>query len=765
MMGKVSPGMRLGRYEVGAPIGAGGMGEVFSGIDTRLGRQIAIKVLPEHVAQTADARQRFEREAKLLASLSHRNILAIHDFADEEGITFAVMELLQGETLRQRLRRGSIPLATTLEHALGIARGLAAAHAKGVVHRDLKPENVFLPESGSVKILDFGLARLTESVPESQASTAVTTETFVTQPGLIMGTVGYMSPEQLRGRATGPASDVFSFGLMLYEMLAGRPPFAGGSQVDAISAVLNHDVPPLPADLEFVSSIVRVCLEKRPERRYSSAQDLVTALEAVTLARSDGPTLQDAARSVERREAATRSIAVLPFADLSPSKSLDYLCEGIAEEILLALTKVDGLRVVARSSAFRFKGSSQDLRDVGRALGVDSILEGSVRAAGNHLRVATQLVDAGDGCQMWAERFDRGLDDVFAVQDEIAAAVATTLRVRLQSASGRAVLTPRFQNPEAYRLYLLGRHHWHRRTEADLHRSVEYFTASIALEPAYELAYEGLAEALVTLGIYGALPPNEAMPAARSNAERVLAMGQPRSGALATLGCVNALYDWSWADAERQFRHAIDATPGASSARAWYALNFLVPRARFAEADEQLRRALEVDPLSLAIAIGRGVRAYYAHEFDQAADALSTALRLDSSFGMAHYFQGLTLTEQGRYDDALREMERAAGPSDGSPEMIAAAGYAFARSGNTEGARQRLGELMARATVRYVSPGLIAQVHAGLGESDAAFDWLERAMAARAADLAWLGVRPIFDGMRSDSRMASLIARLGLAAG
>ncbi len=761
-MSKVSPGMRLGRYEVGAPIGAGGMGEVFSGVDTRLGRQVAIKVLPEHIAHAPDARQRFEREAKLLASLSHRNILAIHDFADEQGITFAVMELLQGETLRQRLRRGPIPVPTALEHALGIACGLAAAHTKGVVHRDLKPENVFLPESGSVKILDFGLARLTEPMPARQASTAVTTETFVTQAGLILGTMGYMSPEQLRGYATGPASDVFSFGLMLYEMLTGRLPFSAGSQVDVINALLNHEAPPLPAELEFVSPIVRTCLEKQPDRRYRSAQDLVTALEAATLTRSDGPVASGAERSLVRRTA-TRSIAVLPFADLSPSKTLDYLCEGIAEEILLALTKVEGLRVVARSSAFRFKGAVEDLRTVGRALGVDSILEGSVRVAGSHLRVATQLVDASDGCQMWAERFDRGLDDVFAVQDEIAGAVATTLRVRLQSASGRAVLTPRFQNPEAYRLYLLGRHHWHRRTETDLHRSVEYFKASIALEPAYELAYEGLAEAAVTLGIYGAVAPDEAMPLARANAERALAMGPPRPGALATLACVSALYDWSWGDAERQFRQAIDSMPGSSSGRAWYALNLLVPRGQFVEAESELRRALEVDPLSLAIAIGLGVRAYYAHEYDEAADGLANALQLDAGFAMAHYFLGLTFTELGRYDEALREMERAAGSSEGSPEMAAAAGYAFARSGNIDGARQKLGELMARANTRYVSPGLIAQVHAGLGESDSALACLERAMTARAADLAWLGVRPIFDGLRSDARLQGLMARLGLA--
>ncbi|HEV8209158.1 MAG TPA: protein kinase [Vicinamibacterales bacterium] len=754
---KVSPGMRLGRYEVGASIGAGGMGEVFNGLDTLLNRHVAIKVLPERVANDSDARQRFEREARLLASLSHPNILAIHDFGNEQGVAFAVMELLEGETLRQRLRR-ALPAETALDYALGIARGLAAAHAKGVIHRDLKPDNIFLPTHGSVKILDFGLARL-EAPMTNEGDTG---QVFSTQPGLIIGTVGYMSPEQLLGLDTGVCADIFSFGAVLHEMLSGRPPFVGSS-VEVMNAVLNLDPPPLPLAMDFARGVVRTCLEKKPERRYQSAEDLVTALQAIRLAPAASPTaLTTQWYTTVPSPAVARSIAVLPFADMSADKALDYLCEGIAEEILLALTKVQGLRVVARSSAFRFKGASEDARTVGRALGVDSLLEGSVRAAGDRLRVITQLIDTGDGSQLWSERFDRRLDDVFAVQDEIAAAVASTLSVRLQGTSGIHPAPARPQDPEAYRLYLKGRHHWNKRTEADLHRSVELFRASLEKDPGFAHTYEGLAEAYVTLGIYGALPPDEVMPMATAAAERALEIGPLVPGALATLGCVNALYKWSWIEAEAQFRRAIDSVPGASSAHAWYAMNHLVPLGRFDEARDTLERALAVDPLSLPIATALGVRAYYAHRYDEAATALSNALELDAAFPMAHYFLALVFTELGRHDEALDEIDKAMRGSHGSPEMTAAAGYALARAGNIKGARHRMDELLALANTRYVSPGLIAQIHAGLAEKDETLVWLERAVAVRAADVAWLGVRPIFDALRNDSRFHALQTRLGL---
>jgi eukaryotic-like serine/threonine-protein kinase len=755
---EVTPGMRLGRYEVGTSIGAGGMGEVFNGLDTLLNRHVAIKVLPERVANDRDARHRFEREVRLLASLSHPNILAIHDFGTEQGIAFAVMELLEGETLRDRLR-SALPAETALAYALGIAHGLVAAHAKGVIHRDLKPENIFLPTHGSVKILDFGLA----SGHAPVTNEGDTGQVFSTQPGTILGTVGYMSPEQLLGLDTGVRADIFSFGAVLHEMLSGRPPFATGSPIEIMNAVLNLDPPPLPPAMDFARGVVRACLEKKPERRYQSAQDLVNALEAIRLGAGSSPTAITGQWQLTTPAAEiARSIAVLPFADMSADKTLDYLCEGIAEEILLALTKVQGLKVVARSSAFRFKGASEDVRTVGRALGVASLLEGSVRAAGDRLRVTTQLIDIGDGSQLWSERFDRRLDDVFAMQDEIAAAVASTLSVRLQGASGIHPPPARSQDPEAYRLYLKGRHYWNKRTEADLRRSVDYFRASIEKDPGYAHAHEGLAETYVTLGIYGVLPPDEAMPMARAAAERALELGPAVPGALATLGCVNALYHWSWAEAEDQFRRAIDSMPGASSARAWFAMNHLVPLGRFDQARDELQRALEVDPLSLPIATALGVRSYYARRYDEAAAALSNALELDTAFPIAHYFLALVFTELGRHDEARTEIEKAMRGSDGSPEMIAAAGYALARGGNADQARHQMNELLALSNARYVSPGLIAQIHAGLGETDQAVSWLEQAVTARAADVAWIGVRPIFDPLRSDARFPALLARLGL---
>jgi serine/threonine-protein kinase len=759
---KASPGMRLGRYEILAAIGAGGMGDVFRALDTSLGRQVAIKVLPEGAGGDDVARKRFEREVRLLASLSHVNILAIHDFGDEQGMVFAVMELLEGMTLRQRLRNGLMAPDAALGVALAVARGLAAAHAKGIVHRDLKPENIFLPVDGPVKILDFGLARL--NMPEVTSDVVASPE-FLTQTGVILGTVGYMSPEQLCGLDADAASDVFSFGAVLHEMLTGQRAFTGGSPATIMSAVLSLNPKPLPPPLASADAVVRRCLEKEPERRYRSAQELVAVLEALLPGHIGRP----ATPAVARQSAAAprqhpRSIAVLPFADMSPDRHLDYLCEGIAEEILLALTKVEGLRVVARSSAFQFKGTSEDVRNVGRTLRVETVLEGSVRVAGGRLRVVTQLVDTSDGYQLWSERFERELVDVFAVQDEIAGAVAATLRVRLRGASGISPKPVEPHDPETYNTYLKGRHHWNRRTETDLHRSVEYFTDCIERDPLYAQAHAGLAEAYATLGIYGALPPDQAMPAARSSAERALRLGPPLSGALATLGCVNALYNWSWLEAEQQFRRAIDSMPGASAARAWYAMNHLVPLGRFAEAHEELGRALDVDPLSLPIATGLGVRAYCAHRYDEGLIALSNALDLDAGFSMARYFLVLTLAELGRYDEAVREIDTAIRLSGGSPEMTAAAGYALARAGNVAGARSRRDELVTLSAARYVSPGLIAQIHAGLGESDEALRWLERALAVRAADVAWLGVRPIFDLLRPDPRFQALLARVGVGA-
>jgi serine/threonine protein kinase/tetratricopeptide (TPR) repeat protein len=753
--------MRLGRYDILVPIGEGGMGAVFKGRDSVLGRNVAVKVLPERLRRDPPARARFEREARLLAALSHPNILAIHDVGEDADTVFVVMEYLEGLTLRDRLRSGPLAPDEALPYALDVARGLAAAHAKGIVHRDLKPENVFLPVTGPLRILDFGIAR----IEPHGAPMDTNADTCLTEPGVMLGTVAYMSPEQLRGLEADARSDVFAFGALLYEMLSGRAPFAGPSSVDIMSAVLTQEAPPLAPQLAHADAIVRVCLDKEPNRRYRSAQELVAALEAIQpMSRRSAAITLGHPQPAPSSAAAPQSIAVLPFVDMSPGKSLEFLCEGIAEEILLGLTRIDGLRVVARSSAFRFKGTSEDVRSIGRTLGVDTVLEGSVRAVADRIRVVTQLVNTSDGYQVWSERFDRQLDDVFAVQDEIAGAVASMLRGHVHDTSSIAARSSGPHDAQAYTLYLKARHHWNRRTEADLHRSVDYFKKCLERAPRYALAHAGLAEAYVTLGIYGAVPPDDAMPKARTAATEALAIGPPLPGALTSLGCVHALYEWNWADAERQFARAVDVLHGASSPRASYAMNYLVPRGRFVEAERELRRAQDVDPLSATIAASLGIRSYFAHRFEDAAQELMRAFDVDPHFALAHQFLGLVLTELTRHDEALREIEIAIRLSGGSPETIAAAGYSLARAGNRDGAGTRLGELLALSTSRYVSPGLIAQVHAGLGSTGEAAAWLEKAFAARAADAAWLDVRPVFDPLRADARFQAIAARLNLGA-
>jgi serine/threonine-protein kinase len=763
----VGPGTRLGRYEVAAAIGAGGMGAVFMGRDTVLDRAVAIKVLPDAMRRDERARARFEREAKLLAALSHPNILGIHDFGEADGIAFAVMELLEGATLRQRLRNGPLDADDALPVALAIARGLAAAHARGIVHRDLKPENVFLPSDGPVKILDFGLARLV--APAALRSDEAETM-FATAPGVMFGTLPYMAPEQVRGGEGDARADVFAFGAVLHEMLTGRPAFAAGAPADTICAVLTLDAPPLPPAVGFAQEIVATCLAKDASVRYASAQPLVAALEALRPARerwaAEKPGAPASAHATPDRETAShQSIAVLPFADMSRDRSLDYLCEGIAEEILLALARVEGLRVVARSSAFRFKGAGEDVREVGRALSVETVLEGSLRAAGDRLRVVTQLVDAHDGYQLWSERFDRRLDDAFAIQDEIAAAVASTLRVRLRGASGIRPAAPAPRDAESYALYLKARRHWNQRTEASLRRSIEVFGDCLARDPGYAHAHAGLAEAWAALGFYGAAPPDEAMPAARAAAERALALSPLTAGALAALGCVAAMYDRQWAAAEQHFRRAITVDPGTPSARTWFAMHCLIPLGRFDEAGAELRQALAVDPLSAPVSTAIGVASYFAGRYEEAVRQFFSVLELEPQFPLARQFLALALGELNRHDEARAEAEATVDLTKGAPEPLAAAGYLLARAGDAAGARARLEALAALSRTRYVSAGMIAQIHAGLGETDETFSWLERANGARAADLVWLGVRPVFSRLRADGRFRALLARIGLPQG
>jgi serine/threonine-protein kinase len=744
----LAPGRRLGPYEIVALLGAGGMGEVYRARDTRLGREVALKVLPQSAHDDADRLRRFDEEARAASALNHPNVLTVYDVGAEAGVRYVVSELLEGQTLRQRLAAGRLAPRQSLDYARQIVAGLAAAHGKGIVHRDLKPENLFLTEDGRIKILDFGLAKRTRPRAESEAATA----SRHTQPGTLMGTLGYMSPEQLRGLRADRRSDVFSLGLVLYEMLAGRRAFARGSEAETTSAILRDDPEPLPLNeipVE-IDAVVRRCLEKEPEGRFESARELALALE--TAAQGLGP-------AVAQEPAPRHSVAVLPLLNMTGDPEQEYFCEGIAEELINALGKVEGLRLAARSSSFRFDTKADSLARIGAELKVDKLLEGSVRRAGNRLRVTVQLVDVQDGAHLWSERYDRDVQDVFALQDEIASSVVEALRLKLEPRRGRRET----DDVEAYQLYLKGLHFWNKRHEGGLQQGIKAFEKAIERDPAYAPAYAGLADSYGVLGlsIYDGLPAREAMPKARAAALRALEIDPGLAAPHAALGWVRLHFEWDWPAAEADFRRALAVDPRRATSRHWFGF-LLSAMGRSDEALAEARRAWELDPLSLIINAQLCQAHYYAGRFEETATAARKVLEMEPGFAVGHFWLGVASAAQGSFERALAGYEAFASGGGGRTRALALLGNARARAGEPEAARRTLAELREIAARRPVPAYHFALVHVGLGERDEAFAWLERAHQERSDQMAYLGVEPLLDPLRADPRFDALLRSLRL---
>lgn len=752
------PGETLGHYQIIEQIGAGGAGVVYRASDKRLKREVAIKVLLETFGSDPERLALFTQEAQAIAALSHPNILTLHDVGTERGLWYAVTEFLHGQTLRARMAHGPLPIDEAIEYAIEVSHGLAAAHAKDIVHMDLKPENLMVTDEGWLKILDFGVARVVRPGPSSDSDT---TRTNRLDRG--WGTLAYMSPEQVAGDQIDHRSDLFSLGTIVYEMVAGRHPFQRESSVLTMGAILRDDPAPVaslnPAVPPALDRIIRRSLRKPPSERFQSAREIRFALEAVR----DSGHRSDTARAIGTGAGRDLpSVAILPFSDMSPARDQESFCEGIAEELLNALTQIPGLRVAARTSAFQFKGQARDVRQIGHVLNVGTVLDGSVRKHDNRLRITVELIGTEDGYQLWSERFDRDMGDVFAVQDEIAASVVKTLKGQLTTAV--PLVAPHTRDLDAYSSYLEGRYHWNKRTEDELAKSVECFKDAIRRDPGYAVAYAGMADAYVTLCTYGALPPSNVIPSAKSALEKALAIDAALAEAYTCRGCVRSVFDWSWPDAERDFLRAIELKPSYPTAHHWYAINHLVPRKRFEEAREELQRALDLDPLALAIRTSVGMKSYFAARYDDARNELLRTIQLDDQFGMAHAFLGVTYIEQGRYYEAHAEIEAALRLCGRTPEILASLGYLLGRSGDLAGARRVLDELRQLSSKRYVSAGRLAQVHVGLGERAEALDRLEEAAAERASDLAWLAVRPVFAGLRGEPRFEALLKQMRLTA-
>jgi len=758
----LASGKRLGSYEIIAPIGAGGMGQVYRARDTKLKREVAIKVLPEHLAQDPETLKRFEREAQAVAAVSHPNIVAIYDFGKTEGIAYAVTELLDGETLRTKLEHGALSPSRAGDVALQMILGLAAAHARGVVHRDLKPDNIFLTRDGRVKILDFGLAKLTGPLSTGgEGSRSSPTKGRPSEPGTLIGTVGYMSPEQVRGETVDHRADVFSFGAILYEMLSGRRAFRGGSAADTISSILNQDPPPLGRDptdrLLALERLLRRCLEKDPEERFQSARDLCYALEAVSELK---PQLESArAASMKAAESdPTPSIAVLPFADMSSQKDQEYFCEGMAEEIINALTRVERLRVAARTSTFHFKTRASDLSQIAEALRVRTVLEGSVRTAGNRLRVTAQLVNVADGKAIWSERYDGDMVDVFAIQDRIASSIVEALKVKLLAGAEIPPLKRYTENLEAYHLYLRGQHH--RFTTYSLMESLRAFEQAVEKDPSYALAHTGAAYTSVVLGAYGFCAPPVAYSKVRAAVDQALSIDGELAEAHAALAYKRFVFDWDWKGAEQAFRRALDLNPADIQAHAFFGF-FWSALGHSEEAMSQARRACELDPISPWAHAAAALASFILGEPQEALAESEKALdiRPDSVLGL--YCLGSALTLLGRNREALDVLEKAASLGREASYLLCILGWACGIAGRRERAEEILRKLSERGEREYVSPAWVSQIQASLGRTGEALQSLEEAYRERNPALAFLRI-PWWNTLRSEAQFQDLARRVGI---
>jgi TolB-like protein/Flp pilus assembly protein TadD len=726
--------------------------------------------------------RRFEQEARAAGQLNHPNILAVHDTGLHAGVPYIVSELLEGEKLRSRLTTGPMSPRKAIDTAGQIAEGLAAAHDRGIVHRDVKPDNLFLTTDGRVKILDFGIAKLA-AVPLPPPDTGQITLVQVdTEPGTILGTVRYMSPEQVRGQEVDTRADVFALGAVLYEMNAGCPAFTGATAGDLIVAILEREPQPLaevrpdaPAGLD---AVVRRALSKRRETRYASADEMASDLAEIRLRLEAEVTLErlgrsgrttamrTTARSSVTRRTKTRkpvdSLAVLPLENAGDDPDTEYLSDGITESIINGLAQLPRLRVVSRTTVFRFKGHRIDPLDAGRELGVRAVLAGRVVRVADALVVKIELVDVANDAQLWGQQYQRKRTDIFSLQEEIAREICAQLRLHLSGDERKRLAKRATENAEAYDVYLRGRYCINKRTQEWLRKGIGFFQQAIDLDSNFALAYTGLADAYGLLASStGGLPPVDTYPKAKAAATKALELDDTLCEAHTSLGFFRLLYDWDSTAAESSFRRALELNPNYSTAHDGYGF-FCKATGRFDEAIASCTRALELDPLSLFLTCSVAWAHYFARDFASATVYARKALEMDPDLASAYWILGLALEPLGRLREAIESFQAAAARSGRGPTFLGHLGRAYALAGRGVEAQMVLDDLARQSDGRYVSSYSFALVHLGLGETDAAFAWLERAYEERSGFLAFLGVEPMLDSVRGDERFVDLARRVGV---
>jgi TolB-like protein/predicted Ser/Thr protein kinase len=724
------------------------MGVVYKAEDTKLRRTVALKFLPAAIALDPEAKKRFLREAQAAAILDNPNICPVHEIDEAGGEMFLTMAFVEGRSLKDRIAEGRLPLVEVLGVAIQVAEGLAAAHERGVVHRDIKPANVMLGRQGQVRITDFGLASLEGGVD-------------LTRPQTILGTPAYMSPEQVRGEKTDGRTDVWSFGCTLFEMSTGRRPFIGEHGQTISNEILN-DAPPDPASLRDdlpsgVAEIILKCLRKRPEDRFPDFEAVVAALQGESV---QGSRATDA-RAPSPDE--LPSVAVLPFADMSPAKDQDYFGEGLAEELIHALARVQGLRVVARTSAFALKGMKLDVREIGKALGVGAVLEGSIRKAGNRLRVTVQLIDAATGMHLWSERFDREELDVFEIQDEISLAIVESLKVTLLVGEKAALGKRSTADTEAYNLYLKGLYFVARPNREALEKALSFFRQALELDPAFAQAYAGIAFVFSGMGAVNLAPQTEAFPKAKAAAQQALVLDPESALAHAVSASVQYYFDLDWTAAEKSFRRVLELNPSESIARGQYAWLLLSLR-RFDEAMAEIKHALTIDPLMpILYAWSVGIHGA-AGRTDEALEDFSKLLQIDPTIGLAYFHAAMAYYRRGEFDEAIDVLQKGAQyvsfPGWGEDVIL----LCRLKQGNRGEAEQIQARMLEARKTLPVSAVTLAYGFAGLGDLDSAFEWLETAVRDRDSIITVINVYTEFamPTLARDPRFGTFLDRLGL---
>jgi serine/threonine-protein kinase len=725
----IGAGSRLGPYELLSTIGAGGMGQVFRGRDTRLGRLVAVKI------SHAGFSDRFAREARVIASLNHRNICTLYDV----GPNYLVMELVEGQILK-----GPLPAQQALRYGFQLAAALEAAHRKGITHRDLKPANILVTEDG-VKLLDFGLAKVAgRTSPSEETQTA-----SLTEAGAVIGTVAYMSPEQTRGEEADERSDIFSFGLVIYEALSGRRAFQCRSTVETMSAILRDEPPPLDAPPP-VQELIRRCLRKAPEERFQTMGAVRTAIEeAVTGGAASGMMRHSLAQPPRPKQP---SLAVLPFANLSADKENEYFSDGLAEEILNLMAKAPNLKVIARTSSFAFRGKEQDIRNIASALDVENILEGSVRRSGNRIRVSAQLIQASDGVQLWAERYDRDMTDVFEIQDEIGQAISSALQVRLAPRK-------RVVNVEAWEHVLKGIYHRARNSPEQALKAKEEFERAVEIDPAYPEAYSGLAFTYYLLATFGVKPAAEMNPMARAAAEKALEIDPSDSESHAVLAVLAGVHDHDWETAAS--RHALSLQAGQISPRAHltYALYTLLAKNRADEAVEQSRLAVKLDPLSVLFHYGLVWCLALAGQTGEALASARQTLEIDSNHHLAWNALGIAQLLAGMPDEAVASFRRVVELAPWNHLGPGSLATALVYAGNASAAADLARNFPRPEDLNFGH----ALYYAAAGDSAATFEALESAYRRRDIYLHCVKLLPMFDPYRTDPRYVNLLRRMNLS--